>query len=228
MAIVKNPLFRLSGKIGGIVYRQCGNKTVAARAPRFYNHSKSPETIAREKRFRLAAQVSGAIYSDNILKQIWQKEHPGVRNICNKITQFIYGLLDSGNPVEINSLIPGGGLEVICSFEKSEGKEKLIGWELGKKIWKIKPKVEKYLAMAGIIVLSKPINSRDKATEVIRLRPNMVQMAQMNEPRILTDLYDPCYGDSDNYEERKVYFIMATLDKDGKVVKYSNTMSVVL
>ncbi|MDY0081123.1 MAG: hypothetical protein RBR95_11090 [Ignavibacteriaceae bacterium] len=71
MAVVKQSLQVLSGKVGNVVYRRRGKINYMAALPKRYKMSKSPEAQAARKRFKTLSAFSKYVNTFHRLKEIW-------------------------------------------------------------------------------------------------------------------------------------------------------------
>jgi hypothetical protein len=74
MAIVtfKSGIHGLSGRIGNVIFRRCGDQTVMCRLPRTASKKRTPAQIAHQERFRVASAYGCEATADPALRARYQ------------------------------------------------------------------------------------------------------------------------------------------------------------
>ncbi|MHC1737215.1 MAG: hypothetical protein AB9882_04325 [Ignavibacteriaceae bacterium] len=104
MAVVKQSLQVLSGKIGNVVYKRRGNTNYIATMPSKYTKSESLAAKNARDRFKVLGKFSKYLLSSPVLKEIWKNS--GLNGIYSyhKILKANSPLLDGQN-LSVNNMI---------------------------------------------------------------------------------------------------------------------------
>jgi len=65
------PFDTLHGKLGGLVFRRCGDKIIVTRLPKIRSRTPTPSEVAHRERFKLAAAYGSSVRADPAAKAIY-------------------------------------------------------------------------------------------------------------------------------------------------------------
>jgi hypothetical protein len=102
MAILKNNLLTgISGKFGGMVFRQRGGKTVVAKAPK-HSDRRTPAQIKSQSLFAKAAHYAKAAIADSNIYKIYKSKTKKNQSVFNLALSDFLQPPQIGEPVLLN------------------------------------------------------------------------------------------------------------------------------
>jgi len=221
MAVFKSAIGTISGKIGGLVYRNRNGKTYVSKAPRAGTRSFDPERQKRENKFGMSIKIASAIYGNTTLKQIWANESGKSKGaVHNIIMKEIYSQLDESNPTDIGCILPNFGFELGGQIKFREKELFIETTDFGSSI-QIDFAKEKMLQATGIIIMADPGNHNDTPLTVYPINSGIMQVNECKALTFSIQMYATNLVSYLSYQKQGVYLSLVTLDSEGNAVHYS-------
>jgi len=225
MATVTGLFGTISGKVGNVVYRKRGGKTIVALRPCKRSTPKNQNEIEREIQFGLTGRISKGINSIEILKSFWRPVGVKSQSRYNIIFKNNYGLMRADNLSGNLKMTPGQGFEIINpGLYQGEGNLVVECKALGNRS-DFDTVVEKYVTAAGIVVMKDPVIISTPEFVVLPFQskkylfyPN--DYMSLNIEFTGNDLF--MFG---NYRIKKAFAIFITMDEEERPVQHSITFS---
>lgn len=111
MAQIINSTFgKVRGRVGDFVLRNINGKTFISARPHRVNVSKSPEAVARRKRFAMAANISACLNKSELFKKVWvDSVYEKNKTAYNLMLKHFYPYVSENDIMKETSLTPGFG-----------------------------------------------------------------------------------------------------------------------
>ena len=219
----KKVLGTVSGAVGDILFREKNGRNYVGTKPSSFMPGMDDKSIARRKRFAMATRLAKPINSIFQLKSIWRTvAFPGL-SPYNQIVKANYRNAQPDSIGDMVKLAPDLGFSVQITnigVDENHLRVTLNGITASSGI---NPAVELYFQIAGIMHLSDPANAENDAHAFLRLVTTEQSLALDTEINFDLNFYDQASQLIAQYNERKVFLILLSLDTDRKVVHYSNT-----
>jgi hypothetical protein len=205
----------LSGKVGDLVYRNRGGKTVVARTPSKRGSPRTEHEIKLGKIFGLTGKISRGINAIELLKYFWHPKAARNQSCYNIIFKKNYGRMnfeDLGFDIMDPSLYPGeSNLVIEC---------KALGYSSA-----FDTKVEKYVIAAGIVILKNPIPENIEEYCVLTFKSKKY-LLYPNDYLSLNIEFGGCNRTLfESYSLKKVFANFITLDEEEAPVQHSMAFS---
>jgi len=220
MAILTHCLGSISGKVGGIVFRERNGKTIICSSPKRQKKTYNPVRELRESQFGMTGKIASAINSSPHLNEIWKSAGNTSRNIYNKIFKEIHKQITSLDFSKLGSIMPESGFK-IKGYLTPGVPDILVETEAPGVENGIYPEEEKTIMAAGIVILSEPMDEAIPKTMMVNiasesrgLRVFFPQTFVVKAPA--GELYRMRL-----YRKQEYHIHLITLDKMGKAVHYS-------
>jgi hypothetical protein len=120
MAVVKQSLQVLSGKLGSVVYKRRGNTNYVATMPTKYTMSGSPAAQNARKSFKTLSAFSKYVISSPRLKDIWNTSNLDGIYAYHKIMRANAPLIREGDPSVYNMIAPKTSEDPVNSVSLSK------------------------------------------------------------------------------------------------------------
>ncbi len=108
MAIIKNILGTITGRIGDIVVRTVNGKSVASVRPSKYNASQSSQAVFNRNRFSVTVSFAKYVNFIPLLSKVWSTARIQGVSAFNKILKCNVKLSGKEHPSECNIITPSG------------------------------------------------------------------------------------------------------------------------
>lgn len=210
----KKILGEFRGTIGDVVGKIRNGKMYISARPSHYTKSMKPQEVDKRGRFKVNAQLAKVIRQTDLLFTIWDKEKAPATNAFNKICKVNFAGCLPNRPSVENVITPGGfSLPVEEISPTSSG----IAVSLG--VFNILDEE----AAVRIIMIVSFFDPKDKSRsnyEICRLS----DYGQDGLNLIFT------YGDKEQvlnkkYRQKTVFVAAVTEDKNGNIVRWSETFA---
>ena len=188
------------------------------------NIPQDPASVARRGKFTMAAKLASAIGSNSLIKSLWKAvstDGLSVQSFLVK-TNYFYSL-----PADINNqvkLVPDGGFGVsVTTVDKSQVRVRVdidpVGENSG-----IDTLVETKIQMLVLLFLSNPSDENNPPYTFMFL-PSDVPILSLTEPiSFEASLLSNQALIYNQYQNRKAYFTIITLDAEDRLVHHSITL----
>ena len=117
MAIVKNFIGGLSGRVGDKIYRNFNGKIVVSSAPTKYVIPNDPESVARREKFLFISKIASAVLKNFIIKNLWAKANIKCISPYHKFIKINRPIVDNSYNVSFLRLIPNDCMNVKVSVK---------------------------------------------------------------------------------------------------------------
>jgi hypothetical protein len=224
MAFVSGIFDTISGRVGDIVYRHKNGKTIAARRPTKRSTAPSLIEIAQQTRFGIMGKIAGTINSMEVLKYFWKGVTERNHSAYNKIFKENYRRLNIENLTGFILIVPMGGFNLTeGSLKLNESDIVIQCKELGKHS-EFNLKKEKYVIVAGIIILKNPKIEDIPLYNVLpfKTKKNLLYPEEYLSLSIELRGSELCLFES--YSIKTVTAVFITLDEEGKPVQHSTSL----
>ena len=214
MAVLKKQTVGiLRGTMGNTVYKWMNEKNIVVSRPSHYRMSHAPHEVEKRNRFGVNGKFARAIMLSELLYNIWKKEKAPATTGWNRICQVNYKRCGVDRPTEKNIITPAGfpltanktamlpdGIEVVLDSFDTLKKEEQIIFIMIVSFYKPKIKKHKYfelLVMEGC--------ERDDLKLTFRFDETEKRLAR-------------------RYKNRTIFLAAVIVDKDGNILRHSETM----
>jgi hypothetical protein len=226
MARLTGGLFgSLSGKVGDLVYRNRGGKTVVAATPSKRSSPRTEHEIKLGKIFGLTGKIARGINSTELLKQFWHPKAARNQSCYNIIFKKNYGRMNFDNLRGEVLLTPETGFDIMDpSLYPGESNLviecKALGYSSS-----FDTKIEKYVIVAGIVILKNPIPENIEEYTVLSFKSKKY-LLYPNEYLSLNIEFSGCNRLMfESYSLKKVFANFITLDEEEAPVQHSMAFS---
>ncbi|MDP2364841.1 MAG: hypothetical protein Q8M94_13870 [Ignavibacteria bacterium] len=219
----KKVLGTVSGAVGDLLFRAKNGKNYVGTKPLSFIPGKDEKSIARRQRFAMATRLSKPINSIYKLKSLWKSVTPVGLSPYNQIVKSNYSNVQSDSIGDLVKLVPDIGFSVqIITIDVDQNRLRAtingLTFNSG-----IDPSVELYFQMVGIMHLSNPSDVDNESHAFLRLVSDEQPLALNTELDIIVNFYDQTSQLISQYQDRKAFLSLLTLDTDRNVINYSNT-----
>jgi hypothetical protein len=220
MAILTQCLGSITGRVGGLVFRERNGKTIVSKAPKQKQKTFDPLRKLGENKFGTTGKIASAVNSSPYLNDIWRKTFKSSRNIHNKIFKEIYRQMNGEDFSKSGSIMPEPGM-VIKGYLTPGVPDILVETEAPGVENGIYPEEEKSIMAIGVVILSDPVNTGVPDTMVVKIA---------SEPRGLRVFFPQTFVAKvpaseilrmRSYKKQEYFVHLITLDSNGKAVHYS-------
>jgi hypothetical protein len=225
MAQLFNPILgNPSGRLGSMVFRMRKGASFIAGRPSKRSSPLEDTEVAYRAKFALVQKIARGINSVKALKDVWPNA-TGRGSKCNGIFQVNYKLIDTIANLGSVLVAPLFGFTAAHAVLTATATgihlaTDALGVGLG-----IDTGVEKYVATAGIVVLSNPIMENIAATQVIAFQSIRQNLDLINPIDHTADFAGGTLEMFQGYTDKKVYACLVTINDAGKAVRYSTTFA---
>ena len=226
MAILINSLFGgLSGKLGDVVYRKKGGKTIVARRPKPRQSPLSEREIIGQKIFGLTGKIAKTINAIELLKYFWHRIAGKNQSSYHLIFKKNYAVVRMEDLPGYIFLTPSQGFHLINpSLYPSESNLVIECKALGDHD-AFDTRVEKYVAVAGIVILKDPTIKNIPQYEVMAFKSKKYLFYPYDYLSLNLEFTGSQLGIYESYSIKKVFAVFVTMDEEESPVQYSITFS---
>ncbi|MBK9097333.1 MAG: hypothetical protein IPM14_04260 [bacterium] len=219
----KKVLGTVSGAVGDVLFRTKNGKNYVGTKPLSFIPGKDEKSIARRKRFAMATRLARPINSIYNLKSLWKSVTPADLSPYNQIVKANYTSVQSDLVSNQVKLVPDIGFSMQTnSIELDENRLRVtingVTANSG-----IDTTVELYFQLVGVIYLSNPISEESADHLFFRLIFDEQPLVLDTGLDFALDFFDQTSQLISQYQNRKVFLTLLTLDADRNSVNYSNT-----
>jgi len=223
--LIGGPFGLVSGRVGDVIYRTRGGKTIVSAVPKQRTSARSEYEIALQNKFALAGKIARGINSIAILKHFWKPTAYNGNSSCNVIFKNIYKLIDVKDFISNIMILPMGGFNLEGASIKTGRTNLLIECDSMNTDPEFDKKIEKYISAAGVIVLKNPTDEMLPIHEVIAFK-TLKQFLYPNKELIVDlGLTGGTLQLFQSYAIKKVSAVFVTMDEKENPIRYSETFS---
>ena len=223
MARVKKQIIgSLQGSIADIVIKYRNGKPYAASKPATANTGTDPVTVFKKNQGRFAGKLAKAIYDNVYFKKAWSDYTEKKDLVYQNIFSIHYHSINNENLEGKVFLSPlDGFLLNNPRIELYEEGINIIADPIGGNA--INPEIEKQLTAAGTIILKEPNKPYSGNLDFLKIQFSKVNL-DLTGPVELNYHFAPVpHTTFNNYNLRKIYVSIITLDENDIPVNFSET-----
>src|ERR1035438_2468514 len=215
MAILINSLFGgLSGKLGDVVYRKKGGKTIVARRPKPRQSPLTEREIIGQKIFGLTGKIAKTINAIELLKYFWHRIACKNHSSYHLIFKKNYAVVRMEDLPGYIFLTPSQGFELINPAIYPGESNLVIECKALGDHDAFDTQVEKYAAVAGIVVLKDPTIENIPQFEVIAFKSKKYLFYPYDYLSINLELTGDQRAKYKSYSIKKVFAVFVTMDEE--------------
>jgi|GEM_PF-2940754 len=226
MAIIKTGILgRLTGSLGTVSGRIVKGVNVLSARSGHQAVTTNEKTIARRQQFRGSVKFSSAAHKFKDLRAVWRSKTPDGISSFNFMVRSNYKMCSSYAPTNLNTLTPLFGFPITAaSIELTSDSFKVdINPFPGAADFDLTKETTAKLFL--IMFLSKPVSAQGADFEYfsVEFTPQSLQLTDpVSFTRTITGQEKLLY---DTYTDHMAFIALVTLDNDGNVIHYSNTIN---
>ena len=223
--LIGGPFGSVSGRVGDVIYRNRGGKTIVSALPTQRTSPRSEYEIALQTKFALAGKIARGINSIAILKYFWKPTAYNGNSSCNVIFKNIYRLIDMKDLISSIMIMPMGGFNLEGASIKTGRTNLLIECDSMTTNPEFNKKSEKYISAAGVILLKNPSDEMLPIHYVIPFK-TLKQFLYPNKELIIDlDFAGGTLQLFQSYAIKKVSAVFVTMDEGENPIRYSTTFT---
>jgi hypothetical protein len=224
MAILIGGLFGgLSGKVGDVVYRKKGGKTIVAMRPSARKSPLTEKEILGHKIFGLTGKIAKAINGIELLKYFWHPISAKNQSIYHVIFKKNYAIVRIEDFPSYILLTPSQGFNLINpSLYPGESNLVIECKSLGERS-EFDTQVEKYVAVAGIVVMKDPTIENISPYQVMSFKSKKYLFYPNDYLSINLEFTGGQLEIYESYSIKKVFAVFVTMDEEESPVQHSIT-----
>src|SRR5664280_688130 len=158
----------MSGSVGDIVFRRRGGRSYVSAHPSGYTPRTDAATVARKKQFKTAVEIAKNINAIPLLKAVWPADPSKLVSRFQKMVSVNYKLVSGEDLTGQPTLTPTLGFEMTTPVvQLNAATVHFTAGQLGVNLG-IDTSVEKYYAVAGIIVMKSPTDLLSQDINVLK------------------------------------------------------------
>jgi hypothetical protein len=221
----KSVLGKVRGSLGELTFRQRNGKNIIATKPASFTPGSDPESVARRERFKLTIQLAKALNNVNYVKSAWNLVKPTEMTAFNYIFKTNYKNVSANEIVSNPMIFPGYGFNVenaTSTFNTDSIDISIdpLGTAKG-----IDESVEINMFLVNILFMRNPINSNYEINMLSTIESNILPMDLVNALSFSVAIPDSLLTFFSDYQEKKVFSSLVTVDVSNNVVNFSNSFS---
>jgi hypothetical protein len=226
MATVSGGIFGgISGKVGNVIFRKRGSKIFVAKLPKKRESIRNAREIENGKKFGLTGKISKEINSIKLLKYFWHHLAIKGRSVSNVIFKENFGLLNIENLSGRVIMSPNPGFGIINpSLYVGESNLVIECKALGES-GAFDTQVEKYVSVAGIIVLKNPSVEGLAEYDIIAFQSKKYLLYPTDYMSLSHDFSGDTLQKFESYSVKKAFAVFVTMDEEESPVQHSVTFS---
>lgn len=219
----KKVLGTVSGAVGDILFREKNGKNYIGTKPSSFIPGSDERSVARRQKFAMATRLSKPINSNYLLKSVWRLTSPAVLSPYNKIVRANYNNVQADSVGDLVKLVPDIGFSVqVNSSVLDENRLRIVLNGITENSG-INPAVELYFQLAGVLHLSSPNTDSNDKHIFLKLNSDEQPLALNTELNFDQNFFDQTSQLIRQYNNRRAFLTLLSLDAERQVVNYSNT-----
>jgi hypothetical protein len=226
MAILINSLFGgLSGKLGDVVYRKRGGKTIVARRPSARQSPLSEREILGQKIFGLTGKIAKTINAIELLKYFWHRVAAKNQSSYHLIFKKNYAIVRMEDFPSYIYLTPSQGFNLINPALYPGESNLVIECKALGDHDAFDTLVEKYVAVAGIVVMKDPTEENIPQYEVMAFKSKKYLFYPYDYLSLNLEFTGGQLAKYESYSIKKVFAVFVTMDEEERPVQHSITFT---
>ncbi len=230
MAKLKKQIIgKISGALGDIVFREYKGSNIASLRPTNINISYDPSAIFRRARFTMAAKLSKALRQSQEVKISWIFKTPQNLTTHSYMVQTNYQFVSDISVSDKFRFTPEKNF--IASLTSFDLRENEINARLRPLTINsgIDNSVERKIKMFSVILLTNPVDPEDMAYTFLTLESEAAPLnfdEELDFTLPMSELDKALL--TEDYQTRKSFNVVITLDENNRPVKYSDKLIALL
>jgi len=221
----KEILGKVSGAVGDVLFRTVNGKTIVGTRPSSFTPGNDQASLERRGRFSMANKLARHIYSIYQVRTLWKDITPSGLSPFNMIVRTNYYNVTHNTVTDKVKLIPDIGFNVtVSTLTVDENSLQLslagITAESG-----IDTAAELQFQLVGVLYLSNPTEPQSIKYDFLRLVSVEQSLVLDTALNFQIQFVNQTSQFIAQYQDRKAFLALLTLDSDKNVVNFSNTFS---
>ena len=222
----KTVLGKVRGSIGELTFRQRNGKNVIAMRPSSFVPGSDPASIARRERFKLTIKLAKGLNNIPFIKSMWNTVKPAELSAYNYIFKSNYQFV-SPDDITANPLIlPEYGFNIDNPTGTFNASSIDITFDALGTSKGIDTLIETNAYLISVLFLKDPVNTNYENYQISIIESGLVPLDLENPLTLNIAVQDSLLAFYNDYQEKKVFSVLITVDAENNVVNYSNTFSV--
>lgn len=223
--LIGGPFGSVSGRVGDVIYRNRGGKTIVSALPTQRTSPRSERELELQAKFAYVGKIARAINSIEILKHFWKPNASNGKSGANIIFKNNYALIDVKDLSGAILVAPLFGFNLSEPSIEAGKTSLLIKCQSMTGNPEFDTKVEKYISAAGVIVLKNPSDERLPIHDVIAFK-TLRQFLYPNKELIIDlEFAGGTLQLFQSYAIKKISAVFVTMDEDENPIQHSVTFS---
>jgi len=224
--VIGGALGNFRGKLGKVAAKIIGGDTILCARPSSFNVSYSTKIVESRRKFKVTIDFASSVSRLPTLHDIWSKNRGPRMTASNMIFIPNFNLSSAQAPTLNNIITPMDGFGSPVASVAFETKKLTSTLAALDSVTNISPS-EVNLSINAIVCLSDPITNCDPFYKMISLSKEVVDFNFIQVCNFEIGLNPEEAGLVAMYNQKIVYLAVATKSEDNKVIKYSNTYSLI-
>lgn len=222
----KTVLGKVRGSIGDLTFRQRNGKNVIAMKPSSFTPGSDPASIARRSRFKLTVNLAAGLNNVPFIRSLWNSVKPAEMTAFNFIFKSNYKFVSSDNIISNPLILPGYGFNVDNPTGTYNSDSVDITFEALGDSKGIDTSVETNAFLVNLLFLSEPLNSNFDKNQISIFESEMISLDLENALTFNVAIPNSLSAFYNDYQEKKIYSVLITVDSSKNIINYSNSFSV--
>ncbi|MBX2976320.1 MAG: hypothetical protein KF721_09310 [Ignavibacteriaceae bacterium] len=214
----------LRGSIGKITGRVRNGKNILSLRPTKVKTSQQPESVTRRTKFKLAVQLSKAIYSDQFLKKLWGSLKSDGIIPFNLITKTNYQTIVGENFSNRTTITPSQGFKLSSEGVEISNDSLSISFVPLKRVFSFNTAIEVKIKPIVIAYFANQATGEIKETLFYNFDIATIPMSVDDAITINVSLNETQSSYFSGYGEHAIFTALLTLDENDNIINYSETV----
>jgi hypothetical protein len=220
----KSVLGTVSGALGDIIFRQRNGKNIIVMRPSRYIPPSDQGSIDRRNRFALSAKLAQSIYSVPELALLWQPLTPPGMSTFNFIIQKNILLINPTSVSSLTTITPDSKFVVNCTSSSVTADTITVELAALGNATGIDASKERNAKLAYILCLANPTNTSLPSERFVAGTSVPKQLVLDTPLSFSIALTGQDAMSVENYGDKKLLFVLITLDSENAPVNHSGTV----
>lgn len=221
----KEILGKVSGAVGDVLFRTVNGKTVVGTKPSSFTPGNDQASLERRGRFSMANKLARHIHSIYQLRTLWKDITPAGLSSFNMIVRTNYYNVTHNTVTDKVKLIPDIGFNVTVNSLTINDNSFQLSLAGNNSESGIDPATELQFQLVGVLYLSNPVEPQLNKYDFLRIT-SIEQAVVLNTAlNFEIQFVNQTSQFIAQYQDRKAFLTLLTLDADKNVINFSNTFS---
>jgi hypothetical protein len=219
----KQVLGTISGAVGDVLFRVMNGNTYVGTKPSSFMPGMDTASINRRMRFSMATKFARSVNSVPELKAIWKNVTPSRLSQYNMMVKINYHNVQHNSVSNLIKLVPEIGFELNVSSIDITPVRLRVDIDSVASNAGINPATEQFFKLVGVFHLSNPVNEQNAPHVFMRIISEDTPIDLENPVNYQIPFLNQVSQLVDQYQDRKAFLTLLTLDINKNPVHYSNT-----